>query len=85
MATVALALAACSQFELRDNRFYYWAFWNFAVQEGLTDIDSEVNVHAVSLLHSARNSAAMVRHAPDSAEGLLLGEAGSLTRMRVSP
>ena len=43
MATVALALAACSQFEPRDKRFYYRALWNFALREDLAELDSEFN------------------------------------------
>ena len=35
MPAVALALAACSQFEQRDKRFYYRALWNFALREQL--------------------------------------------------
>ena len=42
-ATVALALAACSQFEPRDKRFYYRALWNFALREDLAELDSEFN------------------------------------------
>ena len=41
--TVALALAACSQFEPRDKRFYYRALWNFALREDLAELDSEFN------------------------------------------
>jgi hypothetical protein len=43
MATVALALAGCSQFEPRDKRFYYRALWNFALREDLAELDSEFN------------------------------------------
>ena len=43
LAMVALATAACSQFELRDKRFYYRAFWNFALREDLAELDSEFN------------------------------------------
>lgn len=42
-ATVAFALAGCSQFEPRDKRFYYRAFWNFALREDLAELDSEFN------------------------------------------
>jgi hypothetical protein len=42
-ATVALALAACSQFEPRDKRFYYRALWNFALREDLAELDREFN------------------------------------------
>ncbi|MBU6432183.1 MAG: hypothetical protein KGS09_17680 [Nitrospirae bacterium] len=42
-ATLALAVAACSQFEPRDKRFYYRAFWNFALREDLAELDSEFN------------------------------------------
>jgi hypothetical protein len=42
-ATVALALASCSQFEPRDKRFYYRALWNFALREDLAELDSEFN------------------------------------------
>lgn len=38
-----LAVAACSQFEPRDKRFYYRAFWNFALREDLAELDSEFN------------------------------------------
>jgi hypothetical protein len=41
--TVALALAACGQFEPRDKRFYYRALWNFAMREDLAELDSEFN------------------------------------------
>jgi hypothetical protein len=43
MATIILALAGCSQFEPRDKRFYYRAFWNFALREDLAELDSEFN------------------------------------------
>lgn len=43
LASVALALAACSQFEPRDKRFYYRALWNFALREDLAELDSEFN------------------------------------------
>jgi len=43
MATIALALAGCSQFEPRDKRFYYRALWNFALREDLAELDSEFN------------------------------------------
>lgn len=43
LAMVALATAACSQFEPRDKRFYYRAFWNFALREDLAELDSEFN------------------------------------------
>lgn len=43
MATVALALAGCRQFEPRDKRFYYRALWNFALREDLAELDSEFN------------------------------------------
>ncbi len=42
-ATVAVALAACSQFEPRDKRFYYRALWNFSLREDLAELDSEFN------------------------------------------
>lgn len=42
-ATIALGLAACSQFEPRDKRFYYRALWNFALREDLAELDSEFN------------------------------------------
>ena len=42
-ATIAFALAACSQFEPRDKRFYYRAFWNFSLREDLAELDSEFN------------------------------------------
>jgi hypothetical protein len=38
-----LVLAACSQFEPRDKRFYYRALWNFALREDLAELDSEFN------------------------------------------
>ncbi len=41
--TIALTLAACSQFEPRDKRFYYRALWNFALREDLAELDSEFN------------------------------------------
>jgi hypothetical protein len=43
LATVALALTACGQFEPRDKRFYYRALWNFALREDLAELDSEFN------------------------------------------
>lgn len=43
LATVALALAGCSQLEPRDKRFYYRALWNFALREDLAELDSEFN------------------------------------------
>ena len=43
LATVVGALASCSQFEPRDKRFYYRAFWNFALREDLAELDSEFN------------------------------------------
>lgn len=43
MATLALAVAGCSQFEPRDKRFYYRALWNFALREDLAELDSEFN------------------------------------------
>lgn len=42
-ATVVVALAACSQFEPRDKRFYYRAMWNFSLREDLAELDSEFN------------------------------------------
>jgi hypothetical protein len=42
-AMVALATAACSQFEPRDKRFYYRALWNFSLREDLAELDSEFN------------------------------------------
>lgn len=42
-ATIALTMAACSQFEPRDKRFYYRALWNFALREDLAELDSEFN------------------------------------------
>ena len=43
LATVVFVLAGCSQFEPRDKRFYYRAFWNFALREDLAELDSEFN------------------------------------------
>lgn len=43
MAAIALVLAACSQFEQRDKRFYYRALWNFALREQLKELDIEFN------------------------------------------
>ena len=43
MVLIVLALAACSQFEPRDKRFYYRALWNFALREDLAELDSEFN------------------------------------------
>ena len=43
MGLMVLVLAACSQFEPRDKRFYYRAFWNFALREDLAELDSEFN------------------------------------------
>jgi hypothetical protein len=43
MAAVALTVAACSQFEQRDKRFYYRALWNFALREQLKELDIEFN------------------------------------------
>ncbi len=40
---ITFATAACSQFEPRDKRFYYRAFWNFALREDLAELDSEFN------------------------------------------
>ncbi len=42
-ATIAVTVAACSQFEPRDKRFYYRALWNFALREDLAELDSEFN------------------------------------------
>lgn len=42
-AFLAGTLAACSQFEPRDKRFYYRALWNFALREDLAELDSEFN------------------------------------------
>jgi len=42
-AAVAMTLAACSQFEQRDKRFYYRALWNFALREDLKELDIEFN------------------------------------------
>ncbi len=42
-ATIVLALAACSQFEPRDKRFYYRALWNFSLRDDLAELDSEFN------------------------------------------
>jgi hypothetical protein len=42
-ATIAVTMAACSQFEPRDKRFYYRALWNFALREDLAELDSEFN------------------------------------------
>jgi hypothetical protein len=43
VAAIALAVAACGQFEPRDKRFYYRALWNFALREDLAELDSEFN------------------------------------------
>ena len=43
LATIAFALAGCSQFEPRDKRFYYRALWNFSMREDLAELDSEFN------------------------------------------
>jgi hypothetical protein len=43
MGLIVLALAACSQFEPLDKRFYDRAFWNFALREDLAELDSEFN------------------------------------------
>ncbi|MEC4890760.1 MAG: hypothetical protein RI101_11945 [Nitrospira sp.] len=43
LAAMVVALAACSQFEPRDKRFYYRALWNFALREDLAELDSEFN------------------------------------------
>ena len=43
LVALAFALTACSQFEPRDKRFYYRAFWNFALREDLAELDSEFN------------------------------------------
>ncbi len=40
---IAVTVAACSQFEPRDKRFYYRALWNFALREDLAELDSEFN------------------------------------------
>ena len=42
-AVIAVTMAACSQFEPRDKRFYYRALWNFALREDLAELDSEFN------------------------------------------
>lgn len=42
-AAIAVTMAACSQFEPRDKRFYYRALWNFALREDLAELDSEFN------------------------------------------
>ena len=36
-AVIAVTMAACSQFEPRDKRFYYRALWNFALREDLAE------------------------------------------------
>lgn len=43
LSLLALGLAACSQFEPRDKRFYYRALWNFSLREDLAELDSEFN------------------------------------------
>jgi hypothetical protein len=43
MAAITVSLAACSQFEQRDKRFYYRALWNFALREQLKELDIEFN------------------------------------------
>lgn len=43
VAMIALAFAACGQFEPRDKRFYYRALWNFSLREDLAELDSEFN------------------------------------------
>lgn len=43
IAAMTLTLAACSQFEPRDKRFYYRALWNFSLREDLAELDSEFN------------------------------------------
>ena len=40
---MASVMAACAQVEQRDKRFYYRAFWNFAMRENLRDLDIEFN------------------------------------------
>lgn len=41
--TLVLAIAACTQMEPRDKRFYYRALWNFALRENLKELDIEFN------------------------------------------
>ncbi len=43
MVLVLSVVAACSQFEPRDKRFYYRALWNFTLREDLAELDSEFN------------------------------------------
>jgi len=40
---MVFAVVACSQFEPRDKRFYYRAFWNFSLREDLAELDIEFN------------------------------------------
>lgn len=37
------AIGVSAQFEQRDKRFYYRAFWNFALRENLQELDIEFN------------------------------------------
>ena len=41
--TLVLIIAACTQMEPRDKRFYYRALWNFALRENLKELDIEFN------------------------------------------
>ncbi|WP_173043873.1 hypothetical protein [Nitrospira sp. KM1] len=43
LTVVATSIAACSQFEQRDKRFYYRALWNFSLRENLQELDIEFN------------------------------------------
>lgn len=40
---VSLALAGCTQFEPRDQRFYYRALWNFSLRDNLKALDIDFN------------------------------------------
>jgi hypothetical protein len=40
---VTLSLISCTQFEPRDKRFYYRAFWNFSLRDNLQALDQDFN------------------------------------------
>ena len=58
---VAALLVSCSQWEQRDKRFYYRAFWNFALREDLKELDIEFN--GVDFGHSNLYENLLLTHA----------------------
>jgi hypothetical protein len=61
LLTVAALLVSCSQWEQRDKRFYYRAFWNFALREDLKELDIEFN--GVDFGHSNLYENLLLTHA----------------------